>query len=149
MGQLQVEVLGPLRVRLDGRPVPVGGPSQERVLAALVAAAGRSVSVDRLVEAVWGEEPPRTAISTLRTLVSRLRRIVGDRLVATPSGYSLGLTPDETDVGRFERLRTLALAGGGSAGSAALDEALGLWRGEAFEGHGSIPVVVAEARRLE
>ena len=79
--QVLFQVLGPFEVVVDGRPAPLGGARQRLVLAGLVANANRVVSSDRLIDIVWGDEPPTTAFSTVQKYVHRLRASVGNRLV--------------------------------------------------------------------
>ena len=89
---MEFHVLGPVHATVDGSEVPLGGPRQRRLLAALVLAEGRSVSVDRLVDAVWGdeEEPPAGAARSVLSYVSRLRSALGNSSVATRGGgYAL------------------------------------------------------------
>src|SRR4051794_41130756 len=95
-------VLGPVRCTRDGEPVPLGGPQQRRILAALLADSGRLVPVVRLIEAMWPEEPPDGAARTARTYISRLRAAVGDELVVTEGpGYRLAVAPEAIDAVRF------------------------------------------------
>jgi hypothetical protein len=72
--RLAFRVLGPLEVRIDDRPVAVGGPKERTAVALLLARVNTSVPVDALLDAVWGERPPRTAERTLHAYVARLRR---------------------------------------------------------------------------
>ena len=74
---VEFRMLGALAVSRSGRPVPLGGPKQRLVLALLVLGANRVVSADRLIDQVWGEEPPEAARGTLQAYVSRLRRHSG------------------------------------------------------------------------
>lgn len=70
---LRFGLLGPVEVRRNGRPVPLGSPKQRALLTALLLEPNRVVSIDRLVMAVWDEEPPRSAVANVRTYVNRLR----------------------------------------------------------------------------
>ena len=74
---MQFRVLGPLTVENDRGPVALGGPKPRALLAALLVEAGRVVSADRLVVALWGESPPPGAVSALRAYASRLRGALG------------------------------------------------------------------------
>jgi DNA-binding SARP family transcriptional activator len=74
-------VLGPLEVLVDGVPLPLGGPKQRVVVAVRVAAAGRRVPVDVLLEAIYGEEAAVGGRRTLQTYVSNLRQVLGDVIV--------------------------------------------------------------------
>jgi DNA-binding SARP family transcriptional activator/tetratricopeptide (TPR) repeat protein len=155
-------VLGSLLVTDDdGVTVDVGGQQPRVVVTALVAAAGRPVSADVLVEAIWGEQPPRSAAGTLQTYVSRLRRVLAERggptIVLDDAGYRMDLDVHEVDAERFERLAEEGeglLADGRSAEAAqVLAEALGLWRGPALlelvdRGHGAARSAALEELRL-
>jgi predicted ATPase/DNA-binding SARP family transcriptional activator len=125
-----VRVLGTVEiVGDDGETVVVGSPNQRLVLSVLAAHAGQVVTADRLTDAIWGDTPPPSAGTSLRTYVSRLRRTLGPTLAIAPGGYEL--TAD-TDVGRFEALVAEGVAHDGDAALGALDEALALWRGAPF-----------------
>ena len=84
---IEFRVLGPLEVVRDGEPLAIGGLRRRAVLAMLVLEARRVVSVDRLVDGVWGDEPPDTAVTALHGHVSHLRRALGDRLVTRAPGH--------------------------------------------------------------
>jgi predicted ATPase/DNA-binding SARP family transcriptional activator len=135
-----VKVLGPTVAETDGCPVDLGGPLARRLLTALVAARGRSVSDERLADFLWGAVQPAQAIAALRAYVSRLRRALGQpgrsALRRQGCGYVLHLAPEATDTGRFvrglERGRELAAAGRSSEAVGALTEALAMWRGDPF-----------------
>src|SRR5262245_21915190 len=105
---MRFRTLGPLRVRTDAGWVPVAAHQRRVVLAMLLAEAGHVVSTDRLVDAVWGERPPRSAVKTMHGYVMRLRRLVGDeggRLICTSGrGYELVLSHGDVDRDEFERL---------------------------------------------
>src|SRR5262245_24477042 len=109
---MEIRVLGPVGLRDGGNEVSLGGQRQRRLLAALVVNAGRVVSVDRLVEAVWaGDETSDRAAKTLRTYISRLRLTLGDGHVRTDEpGYSLVVDADAIDARQFERLTASARA---------------------------------------
>lgn len=131
-------VLGPLEVIDDGGdPVDVGGRQSRVVLAALIAAAGRPVRADTLIETVWPARPPATAAGTLQTYVSRLRRaLAGADLTFDQAGYRLDLAAHTVDLRRFEELSATGheelTAGRPVAARRALSEALALWRGPAL-----------------
>lgn len=129
-------ILGPIEVRIDDAPAALGGPRQRAVLAVLAIHPNQLVSVDRLVDHIWGEHSPATAVHTVRVFVSRLRQAMstaGDRLITRPPGYVLELKLDELDADRFERLYELgrgALAAGRAEDAVAnLTQAQTLWRG--------------------
>lgn len=86
-----------------GEPVDVGPAKCQALLAALALSAGSAVPVWRLVEVVWGEEPPRTAERTLQSYVTRLRKgLGGDAILRTGAAYRLDLAPSSVDVMRFQ-----------------------------------------------
>src|SRR5213596_371542 len=98
-------ILGPLEAAAGDRPLVLGGQKQRALLALLLLDAGRVVSTDRLVNALWGEDPPRTAATSLQNFVSQLRKLIGtDVLVTKPPGYILRIEPEQLDLGRFQRL---------------------------------------------
>lgn len=136
-------ILGPLQVLRDGFPVDPGSRKQQTLLATLLARANTRVSSDVLVEALWADDPPRTARKNIQVYVSALRRLLGggtgSRIVHQHGGYVLQATPDELDALSFlQRAR---------AGS--LTEALDLWRGPALDGFRGVPLIGDAARRLE
>ncbi|MEU4427065.1 BTAD domain-containing putative transcriptional regulator [Actinoplanes sp. NPDC024001] len=151
-------ILGPLELWQGDDPVPVGGPQQRALLAALLVDAGRVVSTDRLIECLWGESPPPTARALLQGSVAELRRTLrrtGRQCLASrPPGYLLELLPGELDADRFEEL-TAASARAATPTEAAdlLYRALALWRGPTLDGiavDGLAPAVARwEERRLE
>src|SRR4051794_41752098 len=110
---MRVGVLGPLEVERDGEHVAVGGGRLRALLACLALDAGRPVTTGRLVDAVWEDELPADQLHALQSLVSRLRRALGDgRLEAAPGGYVLRA---DVDAQRFEALArdgAQALSGG-------------------------------------
>jgi predicted ATPase/DNA-binding SARP family transcriptional activator len=142
-----VGLLGPLEVEGDGRRV--GGGRLRALLARLALDAGRPVTVGRLVDAVWEDELPADETHALQSLVSRLRRALGDgRLAAAPGGYVLHA---DVDARRFETLAAEGHAALADPERAAklLGEALGLWRGPALADLADYRFAVAEAARLE
>ncbi|WP_026341835.1 BTAD domain-containing putative transcriptional regulator [Actinomadura atramentaria] len=147
-------VLGPVEVVDDGRDVPVGGPMVRALLALLALDAGRPVPVGRLVDGLYGEDPPDGAANALQSQVSRLRRGLGDaRLVAGgAAGYRLAAEPDEVDALRFDGLardgRRALAAGDGARAAELLGAAAGLWRGPALAGVAA-PFAAGQAARLE
>jgi DNA-binding SARP family transcriptional activator/class 3 adenylate cyclase/WD40 repeat protein/energy-coupling factor transporter ATP-binding protein EcfA2 len=158
--RLSFRVLGPLEV-LDGeRPVAVVGTKERHVLALLLARVNSPVSVDALVDALWGDYPPRTAQRTVHAHVARLRRNLEPRrprgepstLLATVGrSYELRLDAAQLDAIRFEELAKRGsdqLERGDSAASSTLRQALGLWRGEAFGEFPEVEGCVAAAHRL-
>ena len=142
-------VLGPLTLHTPAGAQPVQGRRQRALLATLLARTGRTVPSDDLVDALWPEEPPRTAEHTLHTHVSRLRRSAGVPIVAADGGYRLDIPPSSTDAGRFEHLVSQARTAPPAEAVTLLREALALWHGPAFGAAADLPGVRAAARRLE
>src|SRR5436305_15268217 len=96
--------LGPLEVRSAGTPLPLGGQKQRGVLAVLLLDASTTVSVDRLVDDVWGAAPPRTVEAYIQNCVSRLRSVLGRETIETHAGgYLLRVDPEDVDALRFAR----------------------------------------------
>ena len=148
---MDVRLLGPVEATLDGRPIPLGATKQRAVLAMLALNANSTVSVDRLVDAVWGADPPPTAPKMVQLYVSQLRRLLAEgeaRIVTQGRGYELRIADDAVDAIRFERLVERAEGLDGVADGAAR-EALSLWRGEALANIAREPFARAEIRRLE
>ena len=134
---LEFRILGPLDVLDDDRRVELGGARQRAVLAILLLHRGETVSVDRIVDLMWGERPPATAVKTVQVYVSHLRRaLVEDVVVSSSGGYALAVDAERIDALRFERLvdeGRAALAGDDPARAAELlRSALALWRGPAL-----------------
>ena len=134
-GTVRVEVLGPLRLVVDGETVDVRGPKRRAVLALLAIAGGRTVPVDDLVDALWPSEVPDSARAALQSHVFRLRNHLGPavgRLETRPDGYRLALEAEELDVAQA---RTLLAEARSTADRdpvravALLREADALWRG--------------------
>src|SRR6478672_724435 len=152
-------VLGPLLVTGSDGPIDVPGVKERTLLANLVADAGRLVPCTTLVEGLWGAEPPRSAVKSLQTYVSRLRNVLEPDRAAEPvllvtdgPGYRLAVPRAAVDAERF-----VVLAGSGRDALAddrpdvafgSLRAALVLWRGPAYVGFESTSFGAAEARRL-
>ncbi|MGW0149264.1 AfsR/SARP family transcriptional regulator, partial [Streptomyces sp. NPDC003333] len=103
---IQFSVLGPVRLDKHGLEETAGQPRQCAVLASLLLRAGKPVSLARLVEDVWGDEAPPSAVGSVRTYVYRLRRALGDgsdsSLSLVDGGYRLRIQPDALDLNRFK-----------------------------------------------
>ncbi len=129
---LDIRLLGPITAERDGEPVSLGGPRQRAVLARLALVVGHVVTVDRLVDDVWAGDPPATAVNTLQSYVSLLRRAFGDAHAVRREGpgYVLAVDRDVLDAARFEdRLAEARALGASDAALRALDAALAEWRG--------------------
>jgi DNA-binding SARP family transcriptional activator len=154
---VRFRLLGPLEVWDGAAWLPVRAAQQRLVLALLLIDAGRPVTVDRLVDEIWGEQPPRAATSVVRGYVMRLRKLLGGGtaglLVTRQSGYELAIEDDQLDARAFDRLATSgnrALTDGDPHTAVAqLSRALALWRGPALADVPASPTVTAETTRLE
>ncbi len=137
---MEFRILGPLEVLENGQALDLGGQKQRIVLAVLLLGPNRVVSQQRLIDALWEEEPPETAVKALQVYVSQLRKAVGkERVVTRAPGYLLRVEPDELDVERFQRL----------AEEGKLAEALSLWRGAALSDFAYLRFAQSETARLE
>jgi DNA-binding SARP family transcriptional activator len=159
---MEFGILGPLEARDGDRVVALGGLRQRAVLAVLLLNANRVVSSDRLIDELWGEEPPKAALASLRVFVSDLRkaleprrggRLSGQVLLTRAPGYMVRAGPGQLDLDRFERLfeegRRALAEGAGEAAAGRLREALALWRGPALADFAFEPFAQAPIARLE
>jgi DNA-binding SARP family transcriptional activator/pimeloyl-ACP methyl ester carboxylesterase len=150
---MEFRVLGPLEV-LDGEgPLALGGRKPRALLARLLLEPNRTVSVEQLVDDLWGDEVPDSAVKMVHIHVSQLRKALPDGVLRTrPPGYALEVDPEAIDLVRFERLRDAgraALDAGDAATAAArLREALALWRGIPLAEFAE-PFAATEAAHLE
>src|SRR5215472_17082742 len=101
---LRFGVLGPLHVTGRDGPLPVSGPRQLALLAVLLLEGGRVLSRSRLIDELWGDDPPPTAVNTLQVHVAALRRTLGGHIQTVGSGYRLDVDPGQLDAGRFDEL---------------------------------------------
>lgn len=132
---MQIELLGPLKVQLNGAAIDVGGPKAQAVLVTLAHHVGEIVRLDTLFEALWGDDPPRSARNVIQVRVSGLRKALGQSLdvQTTSAGYVLKSTGIAVDASEFEHLAESAVACLDDDPSGALglvDEALAMWRGD-------------------
>ena len=130
----EFRVLGPVEASVDGKPIALPAAKPRALLAALLLDRNRVVPVSRLIDDLWGEVPPETAMKALQGYVSQLRKAIGpERLLTRPPGYELRVEDGELDLDRFERLaregRELLASGDSKAAAKRLGEALDLWRG--------------------
>ena len=153
---MEFVILGPLEVCVDGKAVASGGVRQRALLAILALHANEVVSTDRLIDQLWGEDPPATAVHTVQVFVSRLRRALGsagNRLVTRPPGYVLEVGADDIDAVRCERLytsaRTALATGEPARAEALLRDAQALWRGSPLAEYTYEPFAQATIARLE
>src|SRR5215207_5800032 len=141
---MDVRVLGPVEATVDGRPIALGGGKPRALLAMLALNAGSSVSAARLIDGLWGERPPATAVKLVQVYVSQLRKALatsadGAQIVTRRHGYELRVGAGTVDAQRFERL----------VASGEPREALALWRGPPLDDVADEPFARAEIRRLE
>jgi DNA-binding SARP family transcriptional activator/tetratricopeptide (TPR) repeat protein len=133
MPRIEIRLLGPFELLVEGRQVAVGG-RQRMLLAALAMAVPRPVRIDTIGLALWGTEPPLNLRSTVHTYVARLRRLVGDAVVTDGDGYRLAVDADAVDALKLTRLcETTAAAPGAPGERDTVETVLALWRGRPFE----------------
>jgi DNA-binding SARP family transcriptional activator len=147
-------VLGPVEAVVDGEPVALAAAKPRALLAILLLNRNRVVSVTELVDDLWSEEPPDTAVKALQVYVSQLRKAIGaDRVLTKPPGYALRIDDGELDLDVFERLagegRERLAAGDAEAAAGLLGQALDLWRGPALAEFRSEPFARDAGARLE
>jgi DNA-binding SARP family transcriptional activator len=149
---VQFSVLGPVRLHKQGVETGAGQPRQCAVLASLLLRAGRPVSLSNLVDDVWGDDAPRSAIGSVRTYVYRLRQALGEQSDSSVSlvdgGYLLHSQPDALDLNRFKavtaRARETRSAGDLASATSLLTEGLEMWKGVALAG---VPGPFADRQR--
>lgn len=153
VSELRFVVLGPVRAWRGGAELDLGTPQQRAVLAVLLLAEGRQVPASALVDALWGDEPPKAATGAVRTYISQLRRCLrtggGPEVIESAgNGYALPLPPSAVDLGMFLRwtgqARTARSAGHAAQAAMYLRDALGLWTGAPLAG---LPGEYAETQR--
>jgi DNA-binding SARP family transcriptional activator/tetratricopeptide (TPR) repeat protein len=147
---MEFRILGPLEVVEDGRAVPLDRRRLRALLAFLLLHANELVSSDRLIDEVWGPDPPKTAGASLQNYVSRLRKAIGTgAIVSQPPGYVLRIDPERFDLARFERLTAEARGAEPRERAEKLRAALALWRGPALDDLAFEPFARDEVGRLE
>jgi predicted ATPase/DNA-binding SARP family transcriptional activator len=159
---MDFRILGPFEVRDGDRAVGVGGPKQRSLLAILLIHAGHSVTAERLIELLWGDERPSRAEAALQVYVSQLRKALepdrgrgeeARRLLTRGGGYALRVEAQELDATRFERLaseaRAMLAAGEAARAAETLGRALDLWRGPALADFVYEDFAQTEIARLE
>ena len=145
-------LLGPLEVVKDGVSLRLGGPRPRALLAALLVETDQFVSRDRLIDELWGDDPPATAENALQGQVSALRRLLPGRIVTSGTAYRLAARPDEIDARRFEMAvgkAQLLLDRQPAMAAAQLADALQAWRGPALDGAAIGRMAGAEATRFD
>jgi DNA-binding SARP family transcriptional activator len=163
--RVEINVLGPLEVSVDGLSVVPTASKPSQLLAILALNAGRVVTASSLTEEIWASHPPRTGVTTLHTYILKLRRnldlaLAGDStltakdiLVTRRAGYLLNVEPTAVDAIRYEQLssagRQAVNEGDHETASKTLAEALRLWRGPALSDLPIGPQLAIEAMRLD
>jgi predicted ATPase/DNA-binding SARP family transcriptional activator len=157
---VEFQILGTVRAVHAGSALPLGGPRHRRMLAVLLIHAGETVPTDRLTAALWGEDPPRSAVEMIHVRVSELRAALRPArpgrhagLLAGEGGYRLAVGDGEVDAHAFERLAATGSRALGEGDAAAAREhlagALSRWRGPALAEFAAEPFARTEAARLE
>ena len=151
---MDFRILGSLEVAENGRSLALGGTQQRALLALLLIHRNRVLTTDRLVDELWGEHPPSTAVKTLQGYVSNLRKsLPAETIVTVGRGYMLSVAPDQVDVARFEAMVAegrQALADGDPAiASQRLSSGLALWHGAPLSDFAYQSFAHSEIVRLE
>ena len=145
---LEFRILGPLEVAQNDGPLDLPAGKPRALLAVLLLHEGEVVSVDRLVDELWGEAPPPTAAKNVQGYVARLRRVLGNgTLVTRAPGYALRV--EALDAARFQTLVEEARHEEPAGAAPRLEEALALWRGPPLADFAYEPFAQDEIRRLE
>jgi SARP family transcriptional regulator, regulator of embCAB operon len=142
--RLDIGILGPLQMSVDGEVMPLGTPKQRAVLAMLVVNRNRAVSSDSLVNAAWEQYPPPEPKASLHSYISNLRKLVARTgldartvLASAPPGYRLAIKDEDCDIGRFVTAKNAgvqaAAAGQFEQACRFLDDALAQWRGPVLD----------------
>jgi DNA-binding SARP family transcriptional activator/tetratricopeptide (TPR) repeat protein len=153
---MRFRVLGPMEFLDTTGWRRIGAAKWRTLLAVLLIEADRVVSGDHLAAELWGDSPPKTVENQIHGYVARLRRLLGagrgQLLVTQAPGYRLRVGPEDSDLGRFttlaDRGRSALRAGDVDAAARDLNDALALWRGDAFEDVPATPTVQATTARL-
>ncbi len=155
---MEVRILGPIEFVDGDVPVPLPTGRARSLLGLLVLDAGEAVSVDRLVDELWGESPPPTVNTALQGLVYKLRSCIEPQrakgkpptiLLTRPPGYLLDLAPEQIDASRFRRMVAEAAASPLEGAAELLRSALALWRGPALADFRYEPFAQTEIAELE
>ena len=163
--KVDVRILGPLEVSVDGASAVPTANKPCKVLAMLALNVGHVVTAPTLIEEIWDQHPPRTCLSTLQTYVLKVRKKFHDAVVATGgdpaadivltrrNGYLLDADPEDVDVTQYTRLskagRQAANAGDHQGASRLLGSALTRWTGSALADVLMGPHLSIEAAQLE
>ena len=148
--RFEFRLLGPLGVSSEGREIEIGGSRQRALLALLLLHRNELVSRERLIDGLWGEQPPETAANAVQVAVHSLRKSLGpERIVTRGTGYELRAEPGELDLDRFEQLVAEALSESPARKVETLRASLALWSGPALADIGRPAFVAAESARLD
>ena len=148
---MQVRLLGPIDILVQGDSRPVHGLRRKAVLAILALRCGEVVSTDHLADAIWGDDAPPTSVNAMQSHVSYLRGILGTKtaILTRPPGYMLDLPGDGTDVQQAERLLREGTQSPNPLDAVRhLQDALALWRGQPLAELVDRPWLAARAERL-
>lgn len=149
---IDIRILGPVELAVDGTPVHIGGDRPLTLLAALAIDIGHAVPVDRLIIDVWNDDLPEAADADLQSHISRIRSVIGPHhLISEDHSYTLDLDPGTVDAVRFERVALEAERLIPEDAQGALDacgEALRMWRGAPFGSLSDLPFLQPAATRL-
>jgi DNA-binding SARP family transcriptional activator len=154
---MRFNVLGPLEVTTDDAPIPIRAKRPRALLAVLLLHTTRIVPVERIIDGIWPEKPPRSAVENVRTYVCQLRSLLRDgdrpRLESHPGGYRLSADPDEVDLVQFTTLagegRQALHAGDYAEAGSLLGRALDLWNGNPLPDVDLGPAVRAKIQAVE
>ena len=151
---MEYRVLGPLEVLDTGGPLPLGGVKQRALLALLILNANHVVPRERLIDELWGDEAPETAVKSVQVYVSQLRKLLPEgSLVTRAPGYMLEVEAEAVDLIRFERLvregRSALAAGAPNRAADTIREAVALWRGPALTEFAAERFAQLEGGRLD
>ena len=155
---LDVRILGPLEIRAWRNRLTFGGEKRGALLALLLLNANRVVSIEQLIDELWGDQPPASGAKAVQVRVSQLRKMlaeagIGELIATRPRGYVVELDVDQLDLSRFERLvaesDVAAAAAEPARSTALLRDALALWRGPALAEFTSMPFARAAGARLD
>jgi YVTN family beta-propeller protein len=147
---LEFRILGPFEVRRDGQVLEIPAGKPRALLAVLLLHVGEIVSVDTLVDELWGERPPATAAKNVQGYVARLRRALGDGVLVTRTpSYALQVDEAHFDAARLRALVEEARLEQPPAAARRLRDALALWRGPALADFTYESFAQDEIRRLE
>jgi DNA-binding SARP family transcriptional activator len=145
---VEFRILGPLAVEGSDGVASLGGRRQRALLGLLILHRNEPVSTSRLIDDLWGEEPPATAQKTIQVYVSRLRGELGNGRIETHGrGYMLRLGDEELDLRVFERLVERSELEGAESAAATLREAIALFRGQPLGDLSDESWAVAEGAR--